>query len=107
VVCGSLGQIADDGGVGVEQIITGHARLARHTGGNQDNLSALERLAEASRRGVVSPDLLYISGWTDRVRIRPRTSLLVLMWPMSAATPAECCQLPIGSELMRQKLTGS
>jgi len=62
VVGGGLGQIADDGGVGVEQVwgvvscatditlflrtITGHAGLAGDTGGNNNDLSALERLGE-------------------------------------------------------------
>lgn len=37
-----LGEVADDGGIGVEEIVTGHARLAGDTGGDENDLGALE-----------------------------------------------------------------
>lgn len=43
---GGLGQIADDGGVGVEQVITGHTGLARNASRDDNDLSALEGLGE-------------------------------------------------------------
>lgn len=46
VLCNSLSQITDDGGVCVEEIITGHSRLAGDTGRDDDNLDALECLCE-------------------------------------------------------------
>jgi hypothetical protein len=64
VVSGSLGQIADNGGVGVEQVwvvalareiinnncvcctITGHAGLAGNTSGDDNNLSTLESVGK-------------------------------------------------------------
>ncbi|KAI3480889.1 hypothetical protein L1887_56963 [Cichorium endivia] len=43
---GLLGEVADDGGVGVEEVVTGHAGLAGHAGGDDDDLDVLERLTE-------------------------------------------------------------
>lgn len=54
---GGLGQVADDGGVGVEQVITGHAWLAGNTGGDQDDLGILEGGIEAGGGGLVAGDL--------------------------------------------------
>lgn len=51
-----LGQVTDDGGVGVEQIVTGHAGLAGNTGGDEDNLGALESGGQAGGGGVVALD---------------------------------------------------
>ena len=42
----SSGEITDDGSVCVEQIVTGHAGLAGHTSGNDDDIGAVEGLAE-------------------------------------------------------------
>ena len=76
MVGNGLSQVADDRGVGVEQIlgavsrettprgnlskctITAHARLARHTGGDQNDLTALQRRGEFGRCGVISSDLV-------------------------------------------------
>jgi hypothetical protein len=52
----SLGQVTDDGGVGVEQIVTGHTGLAGDTSGDQDNLGILQAGSEASLIGVVASD---------------------------------------------------
>jgi hypothetical protein len=52
-----LGQVADNAGVGVEQIVTGHAGLAGDTGGDQDNLGALEGISEAAGGGLVTLDI--------------------------------------------------
>lgn len=52
----SLGQVADDGGVGVEEVITGHAGLAGDTGGDEDNVGTLEALGEAGGGRVVAGD---------------------------------------------------
>lgn len=46
VLCDSLGQVADDGGIGVEEVITGHSRLAGDTSRDHDNLDALESLCK-------------------------------------------------------------
>ena len=43
VVGNGLSKRRDDGGVSVEQVVTGHARLAGYTSGDNDNLDALER----------------------------------------------------------------
>jgi len=53
---GGLSEVADDGGVGVEEVITGHTRLAGNTSGDEDDLGALEALLEASSIGVVASD---------------------------------------------------
>jgi hypothetical protein len=44
-----------------ERTVTGHAGLAGDTSGNEDDLSALEGLGQASGRGIVSADLVCIS----------------------------------------------
>jgi hypothetical protein len=68
--------------------ITGHAGLAGNTSGDDNDLSALEGLGEAGGSGLVADDLLvYQRTVRRRLRAVDRTSLLVLMWPMSAATP--------------------
>jgi hypothetical protein len=51
-----LGEITDDGGVGVEEIVTGHAGLAGNTSGDEDNLSTLESLLEASGVRLIALD---------------------------------------------------
>lgn len=53
---GGLSEVADDGGVGVEEVITGHTRLAGNTSGDEDDLGALKALLEASSIGVVASD---------------------------------------------------
>lgn len=52
----SLGEVADNGGVGVEEIVTGHAGLAGDTGGDEDNVRALEALGETLGGGLVALD---------------------------------------------------
>lgn len=42
------GQVLDNGGVGVEQIITGHTGFARNTGGNDNNITALQTVFQLS-----------------------------------------------------------
>ena len=54
---GGLGQVADDGGVGVEEVITGHAWLAGNTGGDQDDLGILKGGGEAGWGGLVTGDV--------------------------------------------------
>lgn len=53
---GGLGEVADDGGVGVEQVVTGHTGLARNTGGDEDDLRALKSVAQAIGIGLVAGD---------------------------------------------------
>lgn len=53
---GGLGQVADDGGVGVEEIVTGHAGLAGDTGGDQDDITALQSAGQTGGGGVVAFD---------------------------------------------------
>lgn len=99
----SLGEVADDRCVGVEEVctlstrfgdqcrimsptITGHARLARNTGRNEDNLGASQALPESLGRGLVTlncalcVDVTDISGdtrcSTDIVAVA-RSSVLV------------------------------
>lgn len=73
-VSSSLSEVADDGGVGVEEVytsqvvsfpeisglertVTGHAGLTGNTGGDEDDLRVLEGIAEArGRGGVVASD---------------------------------------------------
>jgi hypothetical protein len=51
-----LGEVADDGSVGVEQVITGHAGLAGDTSGDENDLRVLEAVAQTSGIGVVASD---------------------------------------------------
>lgn len=51
-----LGKIADDGGVCVEEVVTSHARFARDTGGNDDDIATLQSVGEASSSGLVTLD---------------------------------------------------
>lgn len=53
---GSLGQVADDRGVGVEEVIAGHAWLAGNTGWDQDDLGILESGGEAGWGWLVAGD---------------------------------------------------
>ncbi len=46
VLGNSFGKVADDGCVGVEQVVTGHAGLSGHTSRDNDNLGALQSLSE-------------------------------------------------------------
>ena len=57
VLGGGLGEVADDGGVGVEQVVTGHAGLAGDTSGDDDDLGVLEGGGEAGGGGIVADDL--------------------------------------------------
>lgn len=52
----SLGKITDDGGIGVEEIITGHAGLSGHTSGDENDVGALEALSQAAGGGVITGD---------------------------------------------------
>jgi hypothetical protein len=56
-VSNTLGKIADNGGVGVEQIVTGHTGLSGDTGGDDDNLNTLKGLLETTLLGGVASDL--------------------------------------------------
>jgi hypothetical protein len=51
-----LGEVADDGSVGVEEIVTGHTGLAGDTGGDDDDVAALESGGEARGAGLVTLD---------------------------------------------------
>jgi hypothetical protein len=53
---GGLGEVADDGGVGVEEVITGHAGLTGNTSGDQNDLGVLEAVTETAGIGVVTSD---------------------------------------------------
>lgn len=57
VLSSGLGEVADDGGVGVEQVVAGHAGLAGNTSGDDNDLGALEGLGEAGGSGIVALDL--------------------------------------------------
>jgi hypothetical protein len=51
-----LGQVSNDGGVGVEQVVTGHAGLARDTGRDEDDVATLEAVGETSGSGFITLD---------------------------------------------------
>jgi hypothetical protein len=53
---GGLGEVADDRGVGVEEVITGHTGLTGNTSGDQDDLGVLEAVTETAGIGVVASD---------------------------------------------------
>lgn len=55
-ISGGLGEVADDGGVGVEKIITGHAWLTWNTGWDENDLSILESGAESRWGWLVTGD---------------------------------------------------
>lgn len=74
VFCNSLGKVADDGSVGVEEVVTGHTRLAGDTGRNDNNLDTLESFSELLswvtddfRRGVDMGDVSTNTGSTTDV----------------------------------------
>lgn len=52
----SLGEVADDGGVGVEEVITGHAGLTGDTGRDEDDFGALQSITQTLGGGVVAID---------------------------------------------------
>jgi len=52
----SSSQIADDGGIGVEEVVTGHSRLAGNTSGDENNLGASQALLEVLVALVVTLD---------------------------------------------------
>lgn len=47
VLGGGLGEVTDNGSVGVEEVITGHTRLPGDTSGDDDNLGTLEGRGKA------------------------------------------------------------
>lgn len=53
---GGLGKIADNGSVGVEEIVTGHAGLSGDTGGDEDDVTALQGVGKAGGAGVIALD---------------------------------------------------
>lgn len=53
---GGLGEVTDNGGIGVEEIVTGHTGLAGDTGGDEDDLGALESITETLGGRVVAVD---------------------------------------------------
>ena len=67
---GGLGEVADNRGVGVEEVITGHTGLAGNTSGDEDDLGTLEAVTETGSIGVVASnsavgvDVAQISGDT-------------------------------------------
>lgn len=54
--CNTHGNVTDNRSVDVEQVIAGHARLARHTGGNDNDVRTLQRLFQATVGGQVALD---------------------------------------------------
>lgn len=53
----SLGEVANDGSVGVEEVVTGHAGLAGDTSGDEDDLGILEGGGETLGGRLVAGDL--------------------------------------------------
>lgn len=53
----TLGKVADNGGVGVEKIITGHTRLSGNTSGDDNNLDTGKGLLKTTLLGGVASDL--------------------------------------------------
>lgn len=56
-LCGCFGEVAHDGGVGVEEIVTGHAWFAWDTGWDEDDFCALESGGKAGWCWVIAGDL--------------------------------------------------
>lgn len=54
------GEVANDGGVGVEEIITGHAGLAGDTSGDDNDIATGKSLLEAVVVGNVARDLFVV-----------------------------------------------
>jgi hypothetical protein len=54
---GGLGEVADDGGVGVEQVVAGHAWLAGDASGDEDDFGTFQSCCEAAGCWVVAGDL--------------------------------------------------
>jgi hypothetical protein len=52
-----LGEVADDGGVGVEEVVTSHSGLARNTGRNQNDLGTLEGGVQSAGGWLIAGDL--------------------------------------------------
>lgn len=53
---GGFGEIADNGGVGVEEVVAGHTGFARDTSGNKHDFSAFECAGETAGCWVVAGD---------------------------------------------------
>jgi hypothetical protein len=51
-----FGKVTDDRGVGVEEIVAGHAGLAGNTGRDQDDLSAFESGCKSTRCRIIAGD---------------------------------------------------
>ena len=56
VVSSSLGKVADNGGVGVEEVITGHTGLSGDTGRNEDDIATLQGIGKTGRCGLIASD---------------------------------------------------
>lgn len=56
-LCGSLCEVSDDGCVGVEEIVAGHAWLSWDTSWDENNLCALESGGETAGCWVISGNL--------------------------------------------------
>ena len=54
---GCLCEVADDGGVGVEQVVAGHAWLAGNTSGNEHDFCTLKSCCQSAGCWVVAGDL--------------------------------------------------
>ena len=54
---GCLCEVADDGGVGVEQVVAGHAWLAGNTSGNEHDFCTLKSCCQSAGCRVVAGDL--------------------------------------------------
>ena len=55
-ISSGLGEVTNNRGIGVEEVITSHAGLTGNTGGDEDNLGSLEGIAEAGSLGFVAVD---------------------------------------------------
>ena len=54
---GGLCEVADDRGVGIEEVVAGHARLSGDTGGDENDFSTLESGCQSAGCRIISGDL--------------------------------------------------
>jgi len=55
-VCCSFCKVADDGGIGIKEVVAGHAWLSGDASRDQHDFSAFESCRQAARRWVIAGD---------------------------------------------------
>ncbi len=111
-----LGEVTNDGGVSVEKVVAGHARLSGDTGRDEDNFCSLQRSRQSAGCWVISGDLALgidvrdISGDAWDVR-RQRSSFLGQMfsrtWSPSNVVQGQLSDARIQLEEKGERLSNS